>query len=96
MLMAMSEMLEMLEMLAPCLKMRSTCWHCARWGRCELRGAVRERRARGARGAYFALKRGVRMSGPRLRTVLRPLVLRPHGVVGWWPPLLLPSPPPMG
>src|SRR6266705_3068827 len=45
---------------------------------------------------YFERRRRMNESLSLRRRVLRPLVFLPHGVDGWRPPELLPSPPPIG
>src|SRR5690242_837788 len=45
---------------------------------------------------YFVRRRTMKALPSLRRRVLRPLVFLPHGVVGWRPPELLPSPPPIG
>src|SRR5207247_10633795 len=45
---------------------------------------------------YFVRRRRMNALLSFRRRVFRPLVFLPHGVVGWRPPELLPSPPPIG
>src|SRR5689334_58344 len=53
-------------------------------------------RTRHVSPSYFVRRRTMNESPSLRRRVLRPLVFLPHGVVGWRPPELLPSPPPIG
>src|SRR5271155_3185398 len=45
---------------------------------------------------YFLRRRIISLSVALLLRVLRPLVGLPHGVTGWRPPEVRPSPPPCG